>query len=60
VWKRTILSSVIERIEISRHPAGVASNLTPRATETDNAFNARLANHRADVLERRVSVRWWH
>jgi len=60
VWKRTILSSVIERIEISRHPAAVATNLTARATETDNQPHSRLANHRADVMEVRVSVQWWH
>lgn len=59
-WKRTILSSVIERIEVSRHPAGVASNLTPRRDESEQDFNVRLERHRAEVLRRRVHVQWWH
>ncbi len=59
VWKRTILNAVIERIEISRHPAGVASNLTPRRTETDDEFALRLERHRATVLRERVNVLWW-
>jgi len=33
-WRRTVFASVIERIEVSRHPAGVASNLTPRRAKT--------------------------
>ncbi|WP_170147703.1 recombinase family protein [Micromonospora phaseoli] len=58
-WKRTILASVIERIEVSRHPAGVASNLTPRRGEDPEAFSQRLDLHRARVLRQRVSVQWW-
>ena len=60
VWKRTILSSVIERIGVSRHPAGVASNLTPRRDEPEQEFKIRLERHRAEVLRRRVHVQWWH
>lgn len=60
IWKRTMLSSVIERIEVSRHPAGVASNLTPRRGEDLDAFANRLDFHRAEVLRQRVTVHWWH
>jgi site-specific DNA recombinase len=59
VWKRTILGSLIERIDISRHPAGVASNLTQRRNESEHAFKIRLEKHRAAVLGERVSVQWW-
>jgi hypothetical protein len=58
-WKRTILASVVERIEVSRHPAGVASNLTPRRGEDSEAFSQRLDLHRLQVLRQRVSVQWW-
>ncbi|TDC86150.1 hypothetical protein E1193_00330 [Micromonospora sp. KC606] len=58
-WKRTILASVIEHIKVSRHPAGVASNLTPRRDEASEAFSQRLDLHRAQVLGQRVSVQWW-
>ncbi len=59
VWKRTILSALIERIDISRHPAGMASNLTPRRDEPEGDFKIRLERHRIAVLRKRVSVQWW-
>lgn len=60
VWRRTMLASIIERIEVSRHPAGVASNLTPRRGEDPQTFRDRLDLHRAQVLRQRVRVEWWH
>ncbi|MET7398848.1 hypothetical protein ABZS66_35705 [Dactylosporangium sp. NPDC005572] len=59
VWKRTILSAAIERIEISRHPAGLATNHTPRRVESDRDFETRFERHRAEVLRQRVNVQWW-
>jgi hypothetical protein len=53
------MSSIIERIEFSRHPAGVASNLTSKNDEDPDAFRRRLDLHRA-VLSQRVDVTWWH
>ncbi|MEV0810299.1 recombinase family protein [Micromonospora sp. NPDC050200] len=58
-WKRTIVASVIERIEVSRHPAGVASNLTARRDEGPEVFSQRRDLHRAQVLRQRVEVQWW-
>lgn len=60
VWKRTVLSAFIERIEIAPHPTGMASNLTPRRNESPDDFSVRLERHRAEVLRKRVSVQWWH
>ncbi|WP_328655427.1 recombinase family protein [Micromonospora sp. NBC_00330] len=58
-WKRTIIGSVIERIDVSRHPAGVATNLTPTRDEDPGAFSQRLDLHRRQVLGQRVDVQWW-
>jgi hypothetical protein len=55
-----MLASIIERIEISKHPEGLATNLTSRKGEAPDAFAHRLDLYRAKVLRQRVTVAWWN
>lgn len=58
-WKRIILASIIERIEISRHPEGMASVIgTPRRGESQSEFAKRRDAYAARVLTQRVNVVW--
>lgn len=58
VWKRTILSAMVERITIAKFPEGMASNLTPRRGEDPEGFKQRLSRHHAAILQARVQVKW--
>ena len=58
VWKRQVLSSVIETVKVKPHPKGVTTNLTRRKTETADEFDGRKRAHQLAVLEARVQVKW--
>lgn len=58
VWKRQILSAVIETVTIKPHPKGFTTNLTRRKTETADEFDGRKRAHQLAVLEARVKVKW--
>jgi site-specific DNA recombinase len=58
-WKRLTLSAIIDRIEISRQPDGMASVLgTPRRGESEADFVRRRDAYTARVLAHRVNVLW--
>lgn len=57
-WKRQVLGSVIETIEIKPHPKGKTTNLTRRKSETDEEYEARKRAYQLDLLETRVKVKW--
>lgn len=58
IWKRTVLSALIQRVTITRHPKGMATHVTQKRDEDDQAYTDRLARHRALVLRQRVVVTW--
>ncbi|MBM0259362.1 recombinase family protein [Micromonospora sp. 4G55] len=64
VWKRTILASVIERIDIGPHPINpetgrLFTSAPPRRRgEPEEAWRDRFELHRAKVFSQRVSVTW--
>ncbi|MFF5181758.1 hypothetical protein ACFY2Q_27330 [Micromonospora sp. NPDC000316] len=63
-WKRTILASVIERIEVGQQPINpetgrLFTSAPPRRRgETEEAWHQRFDLHRAKVFSLRVSVTW--
>ncbi|MEH1098195.1 recombinase family protein [Micromonospora sp. CPCC 205561] len=64
VWKRTILASVIERIEIGPQPINpetgrLFTSAPPRRRgEDEDAWRQRFELHRAKVFSERVTVTW--
>lgn len=58
-WRRTIVSAVIERIDVSPHPRGVPSSLPRLSKETLEAWHARHHEHRMDVMDQRVDIQWY-
>ncbi|MDJ0395454.1 recombinase family protein [Rhodococcus sp. G-MC3] len=58
VWKRQVLSSVIETVTVTTYPKGVTTNLTRRKTEAADEFDGRKRAHQLAVLEARVKVKW--
>ncbi|MFD6771184.1 zinc ribbon domain-containing protein [Micromonospora chalcea] len=64
VWKRTMLASVIERIDIGPHPINpetgrLFTSAPPRRRgEDQDAWRDRFELHRAQVFSQRVTVTW--
>ncbi|MFJ6198832.1 recombinase family protein [Micromonospora sp. NPDC092111] len=64
VWRRTILASVIERIDIGPHPINpetgrLFTSAPPRRRgEDEDAWRRRFELHRAKVFSQRVTVTW--
>jgi DNA invertase Pin-like site-specific DNA recombinase len=65
-WKRTILSSVIERITVGPHPVNpetgrlFTSAPSRRRGEAEDAWRARFELTRAQTFAHRVDVTWWY
>lgn len=63
-WKRTVLASVIDRIEVGPHPINpetgrlFTSAPSRRRGETEEAWRDRFELHRAKVFAQRVTVTW--
>lgn len=60
VWRRTILASVIERIDVGPHPRGVSSAPPRRSGEPLTAWRERFDTARALTFAQRTTVTWWH
>lgn len=56
--QRALLKEFIDRVTIRPHPVGVPTNVTKRKTESDEEFQARLADLRESTIKRRVVVTW--
>jgi hypothetical protein len=57
-WKRSMLSALIERVEIDAVPSGMAFTLPRRRRESDAQLAQRRAEHLAAVLVKRVTIVW--
>jgi hypothetical protein len=58
VWRRTIVSEVIKRIDVGPHPRGVSSAPPRRRGEDETAWRARFDRVRAETLAERVNTTW--
>ena len=59
-WRRSMLSTVVEKVEILPYPIGMTTHLSRRRGETDEELDARRTELLVAVLEKRVVVRWRH
>jgi site-specific DNA recombinase len=58
IWRRTVIASVIDRIVIHPHPAGVQTTPSRRRTESPEEHRARYNLHRARLIAQRTEVIW--
>lgn len=57
-WQHEASRMVLESVLIHAHPEGVASIVAKRKTDTDQTYQARLRQHREDLLALRVELVW--
>lgn len=58
MWKRTMLSSVIDHITIKPFPKGVTSTLTRRRNESDEDLAERRSELLIKIMLERVHITW--
>jgi DNA invertase Pin-like site-specific DNA recombinase len=57
-WRHQVTSLVLEQVLIHAHPQGVSTIVSKRREDTSDTYKARLAEHRAGLLARRVEFVW--
>jgi site-specific DNA recombinase len=57
-WRRTIVSEVIERVDVGPHPRGVSSAPPRRRGEGETAWRERFDAARQTTMEQRLHIKW--
>jgi site-specific DNA recombinase len=58
VWRHTMLSAVIERVDVGPHPRGVSSAPPRRRGEGETAWRERFDAVRMETMAQRTTIHW--